>query len=923
MSLVSEVHYPESFRYSCFFPRFYLYLCLSGTSDLDADLYRQLLVEVGHLHKRNAEIMQENEELRQKTQVIVKKVETNIVETHPGMDKEAVEKISDLESKLDQAVYEVEVKVKEIEDLQQVTKRIHDLESRLNLLEDENLTLKTELAGRSNQIEIFRKEVFELEQLNQKTSFDLNEKINDIAALQARLKELENLPDLLAQANEDRDMLSVEVNRLNALITERDSLIRNLNNAIEVLKTEKCHNPVEHQELRVKTEEIIALKEEIASLMLLKDTIRDLEIENQKILMSLKESEDTNQQLRKKMGELISTVDKLNEEIAMRDNVIAELEKQKADLGAEIAKIRLESAEQLAKTVAEKDLQISELNEQLMMTNKEIEGLRNEMAKLVQDFNNIVIERDNLFKILNSRDSQITSLTESLMEAETKIKALSTELEAATFRISVFENDVKSYVDRIALLETENQNLRARVAELEELQKLLEAVTIERDTLRAEVRELMLQNENLIKNVNQLQIELDNARHMLKDTQVLLEKMTLERDNKVVEIRDFALRSEELLAQNNRLLEDLKARDRMIEEFNRLQKELQLKITSLSESLQILQHDKDDLLVKFEAMRSENSRLLKAIQELTTEKEHHLTLIDQRDNLIAALNKDIVRLSQENKELEQNMAFMQEKCDGLSTVLKEREIEIEKLRGMVDKAFPELDALREKALHFAAAFDKLEQLNKTQDIELNSLREQLRFTDELKMKVEGLTAQNTELRKRLEELERIKADFVRIQQQMAAVVAERDKLIEVVRDKDNEIKNLRFIAGEFEDLRVRYKELEAEISKLNSTLVQRETFIRELEAKIANLEGIIESQKVLAIENDNLRREIMEMTSKIQSLEYTITVTNEKYKKVEDLYNEIKGATEHLGAVHDKLVETVEETERVSQSVIPLSILAL
>jgi chromosome segregation ATPase len=194
------------------------------------------------------------------------------------------------------------------------------------------------------------------------------------------------------------------------------------------------------------------------------------------------------------------------------------------------------------------------------------------------------------------------------------------------------------------------------------------------------------------------------------------------------------------------------------------------------------------------------------------------------------------------------------------------------------------------------------------------LKLQVRIIPDLQNKINELTAVNDQLKLQLEQFEATKVQVSHLQSQIDGLILNRDNLLLSVQEKEGELSRLRPIVSEYELLKIRAEAYEQEIQKLKILVAADMIRMQEFETMIANLQFSVKNEKELAEQNDKLLKENLAFRQKVQELEYSYGTLSTKYHKMESIYAQIKGVAENIGEVHEKLIETCEETEKIDSN---------
>lgn len=521
---------------------------------------------------------------------------------------------------------------------------------------------------------------------------------------------------------------------------------------------------------------------------------------------------------------------------------------------------------------------------------RERDGLLAQLEAMRKERDSALFERDNLIRSLQDMKAHLAELKEAYGR-------INPELNQARVTIASLENEVKKLGDLLAAKQQENKALQSRIVELE-------SARMELDHLRTLIEKVTQERDNLAKVLSVKENEIANLKRELS-------KYASDIQAKNAEIGQITHVEEELASDVNTLQLELKKRDKTIEDLVFRQNELKTKELKLVESIEVIRREKEGVLPQLEALRAENQRLKSELDRLLPDRENLLSSLDKKESQIALLNNDFNKIARENKDLIAIIADLEKKRDSVLYILQEREVETRRLKDLLDKSFPELESLREKVKLYGTENARLTDLTREQEKEIAALRAQLQDVTDLESRIKELSRINAQLREQLGPFERMKAEFAQLQQQIDSLVTKRDSLLAALQEREAEINRLKSMISDNQSLKSRLDADEQEIQRLMALHSKDQDHINELEAMIANLQSSIRSQKELSVQNEKLLQDNAFLRQRIQELENSLAAFTNKYKKLETAYYKIKGVAANLEDVHEKLVETCEETQRI------------
>jgi len=567
---------------------------------------------VEHLQRRVDELIRENEELRQKTQVVIKKVETNIVEKTPGMDEETARRITDLETRLSESELLCQHKIREIEELESKTVRFNSLQGDFEVLQNRNNQLEQQLNEKILELEAMRKKYAELEDIFARDKEIIGCKDAEIFELRKRIKDLELLPDQVAEATRRSELLSVEISKLNDLAKQRDQEIEFLRSKIAEVESLRCIDPSAHDELKNRLAQLTALEAELADLKnkyAVLCTEREKEIamvrSQDKEIHNLEKALHQNvKESRKLLDQEISNEEKLEREVEIlsrklserqveiddwrrRAAIIPDLEKQIKHLEAEMAKFQ-DRYRVLEETNSQLKVKVDALNSELYSLRDTLKQREAYLAALEKDKMALVAEFE---KSQKESSAMLTKVTQSK----------NVEIEKLTERTATYDADISQLQKSIAALKSECDHLNS---EKIRIAKELEAHTLQERDLFAKIEALKNERALLTKEITDLVAEKDRLRGAV---------VTMEKEEKILDRNAHALSEEN--ARLNALIADL---ENKLALNSSLITERDTEIANLKDMLTKIQHTHTALVKERDNLVLENASIVKKLTELET-----------------------------------------------------------------------------------------------------------------------------------------------------------------------------------------------------------------------------------------------------------------------------------------------------------------
>ncbi|XP_051629943.1 golgin subfamily B member 1 isoform X2 [Manacus candei] len=578
---------------------------------------------------------------------------------------------------------------------QQQAEEIKELERRLSKEEEDKKALENEK----------NKFLGKLDHLTEKMKISREESKQQKAQLDSFTKSMSSLQD-------DRDRILRDYKQLEerhlAVILEKDQLIQEAaaenNNLKEEMRSFHSRMDDLNSENAKLNAELVRYREDLNQVISIKDSqqkqllktqfqrIQTLENEKAAIETQLKESERTQDDLRKCMEGLREDKVSMSQEIETLRSSLSRLQSEMAALreGSPIVecqaelKAREEEALELSHKLSLSQKRITELEGELGCVQREAakrvgeaeDRLRKELKHLHHDAGIMRNETE-------TAEERVAELARDLMEMEQKLLAVTDENKDLRAQIQSFGRSMSSLQDsrdqaneelRVlkqkysADLEEQKslvQNLQEQVAQLQEEQH---STARERDTVRSELIELQkaIDERGFL-----AQIERLNQQLRAKDDELL--RLSSELEGSSNQVRSFSKAMASL--QNER--------DRLLNELDKTQKVEEVKqqtggststtpseVQSLKKALSSLQNDRDRVVRELKNLQqqyilvgveaAENSRLKAQLQEWQQEADKQLRLQEQLRQEGVVCQQELQQLRQEKTTWEKQSSSMKE-----------------------------------------------------------------------------------------------------------------------------------------------------------------------------------------------------------------------------------------------------------------------
>ncbi|KFO60382.1 Golgin subfamily B member 1 [Corvus brachyrhynchos] len=578
---------------------------------------------------------------------------------------------------------------------QQHSEEMKELECRLIKEEEDKKALENEK----------KKILDKLDHLTEKMKINREESKQQKAQLDSFTKSMSSLQD-------DRDRILRDYKQLEerhlVIILEKDQLIQDAAAENNKLKEEirSFHSQMDdlNSENAKLNAELVRYREDLNQVISIKDSqqkqllkiqlqrIQTLENEKATIETQLKESECTQDDLRKCMEALREDKVSMSQEIETLMSSLSRVQSEMAALheGSPIMECQAE--------LKAREEEVQELSHKLSLSQKRIMELEGELECVQRDAAKRVGEaEDRLQKELKhlhhdagilrneteTAEERVAELARDLMEMEQKLLTVTDENKDLRAQIQSFGRSMSSLQDSrdqaneelhvlkrkySADLEEQKslvQNLQKQMAQLQEEQH---SIARDRDMVRSELTELQkaIDERGLL-----AQIEKLNQQLRAKDDELL--HLSLELEGSSNQVKSFTKAMASLQNDRDRLLNELD-KTRKIEEVKQ-QAEGSTSTTSseaqsLKKALASLQSDRDRVVRELENLQqqyilvgveaAENSRLKAQLQEWEQEADKQLRLQEQLQQEGLVYRQELQQLRQEKTTWEKQRSSMKE-----------------------------------------------------------------------------------------------------------------------------------------------------------------------------------------------------------------------------------------------------------------------
>ncbi|XP_050181513.1 ELKS/Rab6-interacting/CAST family member 1 isoform X13 [Myiozetetes cayanensis] len=591
--------------------------------------------------------------------------------------------------------------------------------------------------------------------------------------------------------------------------------------------------------------------------------------------------------LRKTLEEMELRIETQKQTLNARDESIKKLLEMLQSKGLS-AKATEEDHER-TRRLAEAEMHVHHLESLLEQKEKENNMLREEIHRRFENAPDTA-KTKALQTVIEMKDSKISSMERGLRDLEEEIQmlksngALSTEeREEEMKQMEVYRSHSKFMKNKIGQVK---QELSRKDTELLALQTKLETLTNQFSDSKQHIEVLKESLTAKEQRAAILQTEVDALRLRLEEKETMLNKKTKQ-------IQEMAEEKGTQAGEIHDLKDMLEVKERKV---NVLQK----KIENLQEQLR----DKE------KQMSSLKDRV-KSLQADTTNTDTALTTLEEA---LAEKEKTIERLKEQRDRDEREK---QEEIDNYKKDIKDLKEKVSILQGDLTEKETSLLDLKEHASSLASSGLKKDSRLKTLEIALEQKKEEcLKMETQLKKAHEAtLEARaSPELSDRMQQLER---EVTRYREESGKAQAEVDRLLEILKEMENEKNDKDKKIAELESLTSRQvKDQNKKVANLkHKEQVEKKKSAQMLEEARRREDNLNDSSQQL---QDNLRKKDDRIEELEEALRESVQITAEREmvlaqeesarinaeKQVEELMMAMEKVKQELESMKAKLSST-------------------
>ncbi|XP_044520977.1 thyroid receptor-interacting protein 11 isoform X2 [Gracilinanus agilis] len=757
--------------------------------------------------------------------------------------------------------------------------KVHELQKTLHILQTE----KTESVKKIQDLEV------EIKDKDQKLSLIEND--NEILK---KVQELLNVEK--SQILQECERLKIEVNQF--ILTKERILPDDMSVKEELLRLQQALSDAQKEIMRLNhlyqgnilTEDglelkknLQILKEENSSLNQEKEELQKalLKFQNEHETIKFTSSEDMNleSELNILKTDLETKKQELNESIAEKKTLIAELEELDKQ-NQEATKHMILMKDQLSKQHNEADITISKLKQDVNDEKKKVSQLENEKMKINKE---LEVHKEKF----NEREVTLHDLNTNKKELEDKIKDLVNELDKSQEYILNIKKENSELQEKV------KQNEKDLFTTRNDLTKLLN-----QESNSNFQSDLLKEKEKEIRNLNQCLSEMKELNKNLEKTAF---DVKIENEKLILDCEDVKQQLHESITVKNQISLE---KDAIIEALRIEKEQLDVELHQFEKKLLEQAH-------KYEQTIEELSNARK-MDTSTLQLEHEclIKLNQERDFEIAKLKSEIEQMDSDHKETKEILKTSLAGQKELTELIKEKELFIEQLQ--------------DKGLNLQKKLDSHTQISKKNEM----------FRQTIEEKDKNLAIMKEENNHLKEELERLR------DQQSRSMPVTEPKTLDIITELETEVAQLNVIKGNLEEeikhhqktiedqnqikmqllqtLQEQKKEIDEFKSQHEQMNITHTQLFLEKDEEIKNLQKTINQIKTqLHEERQDIQTETSDIfqNTKVQAL--NVENGNEKHDlskaEIERLVKGIKEREMEIKLLNEKNVSLTKQIDQLSK----------
>eukprot|EP00397_Hematodinium_sp_SG-2012_P002553 GEMP01002560.1.p1 GENE.GEMP01002560.1~~GEMP01002560.1.p1 ORF type:complete len:1236 (+),score=359.15 GEMP01002560.1:154-3861(+) len=574
-------------------------------------------------------------------------------------------------------------------------------------------------------------------------------------------------------------------------------------------------------------------------------------------------------QLSKKVDEEQARMVAMSEQLQWAQNQVSTLEQEKVEMERRLANApRVQHKPIISEADAEERQKIlkknTQLESQVDFLNTQYEGLKQQQSTLQSTFG----KRDNEAKVLaavkRELEEKISSLEEELKRQQRGVLATMSQTQAQNFETVKVQEERKAQITNLLQVKERLEGEIRKYQEEKDMAEFLRRQEIEplQERLREEIRSKATATAELESKIHGLQIEVERTASSLQ---------TVESRKADLEARLYITES---TGQRNakEAMEQKQEAERaaMSEQFEaKRTAELEARVAFLTESLETLSGDKKALSEFLEEKRLFALSKEKEAQEIALEKNGLSTQIAASEVTRRGLQEDVQQQKMQRMHLERELQFLKE------TEIPQLRKTSQKLQKELAMAEEVANVVQQQHRELSQDYDKTtNELYKLrvekQEVEEDRQREQ----QDTKARTQTLEQRIGEAEKELREAKRLEAEVKRLQEMEA------DKSVELVKEKESLIAQVRLFEKEMASIHDRVTELSAIKEDLHQECATESSKVQDKENLLATLMAQLNETKATC---DTERLQNDELKVKVSRVQELLAQKQREYEHLEEL----------------------------------------
>ncbi|XP_072916621.1 myosin-11 isoform X1 [Hemitrygon akajei] len=840
--------------------------------------------------------LQRTKEKQQKAELYLTELEkkhTQLIEEKSSL-QEQLQAETELYAEAEEMRIRLETKRQELEEI------LHEMEARIEEEEERGQQMLNEKKKMQTQILDLEEQLDEEEAARQKLQL---EKVT----LDAKLKKIEDDVLILEDQNlkfaKEKKQLEERIADFTTNLAEEEEKAKNLTK----LKN-KHESMISELEVRLKKEE--KTRQELEKLK------RKLEGEGSDLHEQLAELQqqiaELKMQLAKKEDELQATINRLDEETALKNNALKKIreleafisdlqedldsersarnkvEKQKRDLSEELEALKTELEDTLDSTATQQELrakrehEVTEmkraLEEETRTHEAQIHEMRQKHGQAIEEVTeqleqvkrakaNLEKNKQTLEKENSDLSSEVRTLSTAKAELEHKKKKLESQVQEFQVKVSDGERARTELNDRVHKLQSELDNVTAILNEaegksiklakdvssfssqLQDTQELLQEETRQKLNLSTRLRQLE-------DDKNSLQEQLDEEGEAKRNLERQISTLTVQLSDAKKKLNDDASTLESLEEGKKKLQREIEAITQNFEEkasaYDKLEK-----------TKNRLQQELDDLLVDLD-----NQRQL--VSNLEKKQKKFDQLLAEEKNISAKYADERDRAEADAREKETKALALTRALDEALSTKEDLERLNKQLRAEMEDIVSSKDDVGKNVHDLEKSKRTLEQQVEEMKTQLEELEDELQATEDAKLRLEvnlqALKAQfDRDLQSRDEQNEEKRRQLVKQVHELEAELEDERKQRTMVAAAKKKLEiDLSDLEGQVE---VAVKGREEAIKQLKKLQAQMKDYQRELEDARNSREEVLAQAKENEKKNKSLEAELLQLQEDLAAAE--------------------------------------------------------